>query len=280
MEAPLISIIIPCFNQAEYLEDALISVQNQTFKNWECIIINDGSPDNTEEIAKEWIENDKRFKYLFQENGGVSSARNLGISNAKGEFILPLDADDKISSEYISRTMEVYTQNPDSRLVYCQAKKMGENEVNWNLPSFKLSDLAKENIIFVSGIFKRKDAMNIGGYDRNMVYGLEDWEFWISLLKSGGVVHKLDHTGFYYRVKKKSRNTILKGEKLNQMYNYLSLKHVDFFITYLGSFQQMQAQMQQIEAEYSRNLRSEKYVIDLFCKRFLGLTVFGKYKGF
>lgn len=92
----LISVIVPCYNQAQYLNDALQSVLDQTYTNWECIIVNDGSPDNTEEIAKKWIEKDNRFHYLYKKNGGLSSARNSGIEIAKGKYIQFLDSDDCI----------------------------------------------------------------------------------------------------------------------------------------------------------------------------------------
>ena len=98
---PLISVVVPCYNQAQYLDECLQSVLNQTYQDWECIIVNDGSPDNTEEIAKNWVEKDTRFIYLSKENGGLSSARNAGIEIAKGEWILPLDADDKIGERYL-----------------------------------------------------------------------------------------------------------------------------------------------------------------------------------
>lgn len=97
-----ISIIVPCYNQAQYLDECLQSVQDQTYTHWECIIVNDGSPDNTEEIAKKWVEKDTRFIYLKKENGGVSSARNLGLENAKGDFLQFLDADDCIKTDNIS----------------------------------------------------------------------------------------------------------------------------------------------------------------------------------
>ncbi|MFV8358229.1 glycosyltransferase family 2 protein, partial [Flavobacterium sp. XS1P32] len=92
MNNPQVSIIVPCFNQAQYLSEALKSVLEQTYENWECIIVNDGSPDDTKQIAQKWVEKDSRFKYIFKENGGLSSARNEGINYAKGTFILPLDA--------------------------------------------------------------------------------------------------------------------------------------------------------------------------------------------
>lgn len=85
-QTPLISVIVPCYNQAQYLDECLQSVYDQTYQNWECIIVNDGSPDNTEEIVLQWTKKDARFNYLKKENGGLSSARNAGIDIAKGEF--------------------------------------------------------------------------------------------------------------------------------------------------------------------------------------------------
>ena len=76
---PKISVIVPCYNQAQYLDECLNSVLEQTYKDWECIIVNDGSPDNTEEVAKEWVKKDSRFKYFYKNNGGVNSARNSGL---------------------------------------------------------------------------------------------------------------------------------------------------------------------------------------------------------
>lgn len=96
MTKPLVSIIIPCYNQAQYLPETLQSVLDQTYTNWECIIVNDGSPDTTDEIAQEWLAKDSRYKYIYQENKGVSSARNLGLEYALGEFIQFLDSDDII----------------------------------------------------------------------------------------------------------------------------------------------------------------------------------------
>jgi glycosyltransferase involved in cell wall biosynthesis len=96
-----ITVIVPCYNQAAYLDEALQSVLNQTYLYWECIIVNDGSTDQSEVKAKEWTEKDHRFKYFYQKNSGLCSARNFGIKKAQGEFILPLDADDKLGENYL-----------------------------------------------------------------------------------------------------------------------------------------------------------------------------------
>lgn len=98
-----VSVIIPCYNHAQYLGEAVKSVIEQTHANWECIIVDDGSTDDTEKVAKQLCETDDGIRYIYKNNGGLSSARNAGIAAAIGEFILPLDADDRIHSKYINR---------------------------------------------------------------------------------------------------------------------------------------------------------------------------------
>ncbi|SHL54222.1 glycosyltransferase family 2 protein [Flavobacterium xanthum] len=273
----IVSIIVPCYNQAQYLDETLQSVLNQTYQKWECIIVNDGSPDNTENIVEKWLKRDARFQYFFKENGGVSSARNLGISHAVGEFILPLDADDKIGSDYISLGIEVFKYDTALKVVYCRAEYFGEKSGPWNLQPYSLKELARLNMIFCSALFRKKDWELVGGYDINMIYGIEDWEFWISILKDGGKVFCLDTVQFYYRTKQVSRQRQLNGETVKIMNEYMSIKHVDFFVKQLGSFMELN-EVIDTNNKCSENLKSEKFVIDAFCSTFFGFSVFGLYK--
>ena len=129
----LVSIIVPCYNQAQYLPEALQSVLDQTYSDWECIIVNDGSPDDTDIVAKEWLVKDTRFKYIYKENGGLSSARNAGIESSKGDYILPLDADDKIGRDYLKLAAQAFEHNVDLKLVYCNAEKFDLVNEFWHL---------------------------------------------------------------------------------------------------------------------------------------------------
>ncbi|MBI6118549.1 glycosyltransferase [Salegentibacter maritimus] len=271
-----LSIITPCYNQAEYLEDSLGSILNQEYKKWECIIVDDGSTDNTRKVVKKWLIIDKRFKYIYQSNAGVCNARNKGIYAAKGKFILPLDADDKISKEYTYKAMQIFKGNPEQRLVYCLAEKFGISSGLWELPPFSLRGLAERNMIFNSAIFKKDDWRRVGGYDNKMVNGLEDWEFWISILKDGGKVEQLKHVGCYYRIKEISRNSKLNKDNTIELYRYLSYKHSKFFIDFLGSFHHLIYKIEDMEKDFEAKLSSEKFVIDVFLKNKFGFTVFGK----
>ena len=253
---PLISVVVPCYNQAQYLDECLQSVLNQTYQDWECIIVNDGSPDHTEEIAKKWVEKDARFSYLFKENGGLSSARNAGIEIAKGEWILPLDADDKIGVRYLELAEKEFEK--DYTVIYCEAELFGNEIGKWHLPEFSLENLAKKNCIFCSAFYKKEDWKKVNGYDINMIYGLEDYEFWISLLKNKNTVKKLPQTLFYYRVKENSMLTSLKSERINKMFNYISKKHTDFFLEYLGSFNELFLLQENTLKKYDKLLNSKK----------------------
>ena len=97
----LISIIVPIYNVENYLRQCLDSIMNQTYQNFECLLINDGSPDNSAEICREYVDKDASFRYFEKENGGVSSARNLGIEHSKGEYITFIDSDDWVDSDYL-----------------------------------------------------------------------------------------------------------------------------------------------------------------------------------
>ena len=274
MDKDMVSIIIPCYKQSQYLDEALEAVFIQEYSNWECIIVNDGSPDDTEKVASAWLKRDKRFKYFYQENMGLSSARNLGIAHSSGEFILPLDADDKISGEYLQLAFEEFQKDPELKLVYCRAKKFGAVNDFWKLEAFSLEGLSKKNMIFSSAVFKKEDWIKVGGYDPNMKYGWEDWEFWIAILKTGGKVVQLDILGFYYRIKGNSMISNIDHRRAKKLLEYISVKHSDFFVHYLGSFHELLHQKDKQRKAFEQKIRSEKFVIDLFCKRFFGFTIF------
>ena len=273
-----ISIIVPCYNQAQYLDEALQSVLNQTYTHWECIIVNDGSVDNTEEVAKKWVERDSRFIYIKKENGGLSSARNYGISNAKGIYILPLDADDIISSDYALLAVKSFQDDTSLKVVYCKAEKFENEEGLWHLPPFSLKALAMQNMIFCTALFRKSDWDLVGGYDEKMNFGWEDWEFWIAVLKNGGNVKIIDEVGFYYRMKPNSMIQILDVEKKDKLLNYMSVKHADFFVSQLGSFTRLNAIAESEKNHWIHKLKDKKFVIDIFCSTFFGFSVFGLYK--
>ena len=232
---PRISIIIPCFNQAHFLGDAVNSVLNSDYSNIEIIIINDGSTDNSKEKAEEFCARHQNIIFIDQQNKGVSYARNAGIKIATGKYILPLDGDDMISPEYIPGAIKVLEENPNVKVVYCKALKFNENrEWSWRLKQFSLQSLAKDNMIFVSAVFRKSDWKVIGGYSEDLIKGHEDWEFWIKLLKSGGEVTKLPFVGFYYRITGESRRKAYSKVSKKNTVDYINKNHREFAYQYLN----------------------------------------------
>lgn len=232
MNPPLISVIVPCYNQAIYLDECLSSVLDQTYNNWECIIVDDGSPDKTKEKVLDWNKKDSRFIYLSKTNGGLSSARNAGIREANGLYILPLDADDKIAFNYLEETLKEI-QLTGTKLVYGNAEYFGEKTGPWILPSYNYKKLLDENMIFCCALFRKSDWQIIDGYDEKILFGLEDWEFWIRLLNKDEDAIKISSTTFYYRIKNNSMIKDLKSDndKNYQIMKYIFDKHINKFVT-------------------------------------------------
>ena len=269
-----ISLIIPCYNQSAFLVECLESVAQQTFTDWECILINDGSTDNTEEICKKWVEKDERFHYFKKENGGVSSARNFGIEKSTGIYILPLDGDDKIAENYLKLASEKLENGFD--VVYCLAKYFGERNENFDLQNHTYENLLRENTLFCSALFKKENLNNLQ-FDENLIHGFEDWEFWISLLSNHDLkVFRLDETLFYYRIKEISRNNEIKKdiEKDRSAKRYIFNKHQDKYESTFGDYFQLLRKNNSLE-------KKNKYLNDILNSKKHQLTqkifkIFGK----
>lgn len=232
--APTISIIVPCYNQAQYLSETLQSVLEQEYQNWECIIVNDGSPDNTEEVAKRWVEKDSRFKYFKKENSGVADTRNYGIKQAQGDYILPLDGDDKIDSKYIQKALEIFSHDNETKLVYSNLILFDAKDEKLILQDYSYKNMLVENQIFVSAIFRRTDFLNTAGFNPNMTAGLEDWDFWITFLKVTDKVVKINEFLFFYRIKVNSRSTSINKEKNERLLLQIFKNHVPLYLEYFN----------------------------------------------
>jgi len=229
----LVSVIIPCYKQAHYLDESLNSVFKQTYSNWECIIVNDGSPDNTDQVAKQWCKKDNRFTYLEKSNGGLSSARNAGIKKSKGELILPLDADDILHKDYLSKLTPELTKDKSLAIVSCFSKffvKTTDNVVYESKPKgSNINNILFENSIVASSLFRKSCWDEVGGYDEQMKNGFEDWEFWISITKSGHKYKIVEEFLFYYRRTKESMlSDTLKNHRISNL-QYVIEKHEDLY---------------------------------------------------
>ncbi len=220
MNPKLISVIVPCFNQEDMILQTLESISSQTYSNWECIIVNDGSTDNSQKKIQDFIQNDSRFKLINIKNSGVSIARNTAVANSNGVYLFPLDGDDYIDKDCLEKCLVGFEKNLNVKLAYTDSEFFGKEAGPWNLPDFDYPTMLKYNMVHNSSMFFREDFDRVGGYRTNMVHGLEDWDFFIALLEpyTNAQVIKIKEPLFHYRVTEKSRrNTLITTSKFNLM---------------------------------------------------------------
>jgi glycosyltransferase involved in cell wall biosynthesis len=223
-----VSVVIPCFNQGAYLPEAVDSVLAQTFRDIEIIIVDDGSDDpETIRILNQYEKGD--VKLIRTSNKGLAAARNRGIREATGKYILPLDADDKIGKGYASDAVSILDEHPDIGIVYCEAVYFGLKNERWLLPEFSLDHIIRHNIIFCSAFFRKEDWEAVGGYNINMVYGWEDWDFWLSLIGLQRKVYRIPKIFFHYRLRETSMVRSIDEEKDFFMRLHVCLNHRALF---------------------------------------------------
>lgn len=197
-----VSIIIPCYNYGHFLAECLQSLLDQTYPNWEALVIDDGSSDSTPHVGKFWAEKDPRIQYFRIKNGGVSKARNFGVSQASGQLIQFLDADDLLSPEKIEIQLESFRRNPETDLTYTENFYFPNERPDLLFLNQELTDrdwmhrfsgsgaealshLIQNNLAVISSpILKRELAEKVGGFPERIGH-TEDWQFWIECVLQG-----------------------------------------------------------------------------------------------
>lgn len=225
----LISIVIPCFNDIEFIEQSVSSALNQTHSQVEVIVVDDGSNLETKKVLKSLEP--KITKLIIQENLGQSKARNIGIEAANGNYILVLDSDDYFESTFCEKAFAIFKNNLDSKLVSCHANLIFENN---KTTLFKpvggtIYDFLFSNAALGTSMFKKEDWDNCGGYDETMKKGFEDWEFFIRLLKTGGSAEIIQEPLYNYRKRTNSTTTKANLNKY-EILKYIYIKHKDLYI--------------------------------------------------
>lgn len=190
---PKVSIIIPAYNGAYFLPAALKSVVMQTFSDWEAIIVDDGSTDNTGEIANRFIKDyGPEFRYIYQENQGVSGSKNTGIANSKGGYIALLDSDDEWLPDRLLESVRVLDKEPGVGLVHANSVRISEAgeviRINKRDPRFlsgwvfEYLFLRKANISCPTVLFRRECIEKVGSFDEKLSrLGCEDRDLWLRI---------------------------------------------------------------------------------------------------
>ncbi len=224
MQSEKISIVIACYNDHEYIEQAVQSALDQTYENKEIIIVDDGSDQRTKAILK--MLEPKIDLLITQENSGPGAARNAGIRIAKGEYILVLDSDDYFDSFFCEKAINIFLSNNNVVLVTCYTRwfeETGRFKI-FKPRGGKITDLLFSNIAMGSSMFMKENWKKVNGYDQQLIKGYEDWEFYIRLHKDGGETYVIPEVLFHYRKKINSRNDVANKHKY-ELLEYIYLKH-------------------------------------------------------
>lgn len=227
-----VSVIVPVYNMEQYIQETLLSIAQSDYHKFEVIVVDDGSTDRSLSIARQFADYDKRFIVISQTNKGVSAARNNAIMHSSGEYILPVDADNRIAPDYISKAAAVLDANPQIKVVSAQAEFFGEKSGLWQLPPFSLPLLARKNLIDTCAMYRRSDYDQTGGYCEYFT-AREDWDFWLSMFERGGEFYRLPDIGFYYRVRKYSKR-IQDRKFKRELIDNLNHRHHDFIYKHLS----------------------------------------------
>lgn len=228
---PKVSVVIPCYNQVEFLEEAITSVKNQTYKDYEIIIVNDGS---TEDDAIDLINAFASFNIfiIHDINKGVSAARNKGICVAKGKYILPLDADDAIHPNYLEEAIEILENNKHIEIVMTGVKYFGVMTHEEFLPKYSRRQHLMQNLFLNTSLFRKETFNNVGGYDENFKIGWEDWDFYLRLITDDNQIAIINKCYCLYRIKESSRNADLVDEKRYLVEQQLFTKYFNEYMSY------------------------------------------------
>lgn len=191
---PLVSVVIPAYNSASFISETIDSVLSQTFKDYELIVVNDGSPD-TSELENVLASYAQKIVYLKQENRGPSAARNYGIKKAQGEFIAFLDSDDIWLPEFLEEQVKYFQTRPGCDFAYTDAYLFGDVPNNWEkftdiMPS--LADVTLENLLALrcnvitsSVVVRKQKLLDVGSFDETHGNRSEDFDLWLRLAKDG-----------------------------------------------------------------------------------------------
>jgi len=264
IESPLISIIIPCYNDADYIEQAVLSALNQTYLNKEVIVVDDGSNLATKALLKKLEP--RISKLITQENQGQSTARNIGIREAQGEYILVLDSDDYFEPSFCEKAITVFLNNNVIKIVTCYVNRVFEgNRIDVFKPDGgELKHFLLYNCAMGSSMFRKSNWHEIKGYDENMRKGFEDWEFYLRLVKEGGSAYVIPEVLFNYRLKENSTTT--RANKIKyELLQYIYLKHRESYIFYFDLFvTHLLGKTKREEQEKIKNTQRLEYKIGFF----------------
>jgi len=261
---PKISVVTACYNHGKYIGEMIESVLCQTFQDFEIIIVNDGSTDNTRQILDE-IKHEK-IVIRHTEHLGPSHARNTAIKNARAQIIFNLDADDKIAFDLLEKGYNVFSGENNAGIVFSNCRYFGAKTGNMRNGVYSLKGMLSGNKIVSAAFFRMNDWEKTGGYSERFIYGLEDWDLWLSIIELGREVIKIPDSLVYYRTYNKmsgSRSGRRKSDrKMSEFSNALIFER----------HRELYSQFPDLFKKYSKN--TTKTISESFLVRLSGNFIF------
>ena len=210
LPAPRVAVIVPAYGVAHLLGEALASLQAQALTAWECVVIDDGAPDDVAAAVAPFLS-DPRIRFVASANCGVSAARNRAIAESTAPYIALLDGDDMLRPEYLARTVAVLDADPEARLVTCNARIFGAvareracfsgHQGSGDGTCGTLADVLDRSFgVYIGTTFRRGDFDRTGGFDTAMAQA-EDLDLWVRLMLPGGHARYIDEVLGEYRVR-------------------------------------------------------------------------------
>jgi glycosyltransferase involved in cell wall biosynthesis len=183
-----------------HIQEMTESVMNQSFQDFELIIVDDGSVDDTKKVL-DAIQTEK-VKIIHSEHRGPSAARNLAIQNARADIIFNLDADDRIAPDLLEKGYKIFLERKNIGIVYTECRYFGARSGIMKTGHYSLENMLRANRIVSAAFFRKEDWIACGGYSEAFLYGLEDWDLWLNIIELGREVVKIQDSSFYYRIYK------------------------------------------------------------------------------
>jgi glycosyltransferase involved in cell wall biosynthesis len=224
----LVSVIIPCYNYGKYLRQAIKSVLDQSYQPIEIIVVDDGSTDDTALAAKEFAG----VEYHHQKNSGVAAARNFGASKARGDYLVFLDADDKLAANYIELCIDALQKNHWASYAYTDMQMFGAEKKRFRAVDFEPYHLVNlGNYIHIGALIRRSAFESTSGFCQLPAF--EDWDLWLTLLEKGRKGIFVENTLYYYHRHTGSRDAIDEATKKKYMQQVLD-RHPQIVRKYYG----------------------------------------------
>lgn len=271
LKSPKVTVVIPCYNDHKYIKETIDSVLNQTFKDIEVIIVDDGSNQATKKVLAS-IEHPK-ITVLTQENGGLSNARNSGFKKAKASYVLTIDSDDTFEPTFLQKAVAILDTQEDAVAVssHCNIFEGNYSIIHKHTPKGgSIQNFLFDNNSTSFALIRKSIWEKVGGYDENMKKGFEDWEFWIAATKLGGKVVMIPEFLFNYRYKTISMSKDAKQNHREQNLAYIYKKHEDI---YKNNFSGVVDYISELAIRHKRNELKYKNSLDFKIGRFLLLPL-------